>query len=88
MMDYLNDEQATFFKWCDETVRAHTTQEGTILSQWRPRKNLNGCYELVFELKHCEGSPIRQLIAIPEQFHELLEREYFIHHAADHEDES
>ena len=84
MMDYLNDNQAAFFKWCDETVRTHMTREDTILSQWHPRKNPDGCYDLVFELKHREGLPIKLLVSIPQQFHELLEKEYFIHHAADH----
>ncbi len=87
MMDYLNDDQATFFKWCDEIVNTHISQPGTTLSHWRPRKNQDGSYELVFDLSLPGGTPLRQVVAVPEQFHDLLEREYFIHHA-DHEHES
>ncbi|AGL01812.1 hypothetical protein [Desulfoscipio gibsoniae] len=86
MIDYMNDEEATFFNWCDETVRAHISQEGTKLSRWRPRKNNDGSYELIFELMHSEGTTSRQLVPVPKQFHELLEREYFINHP-DHEDD-
>ncbi len=86
MMEYLDDEQATFFKWCDEIVREYISQEGMTLRQWHPRKNRDGEYELIFELTQPGGVPFRQVVAIPEQFHQLLEREYFICHPDD-EDE-
>ncbi len=82
-MEYLNDEQATFFTWCDEILSAHVYREGMTLSHWHPRKKRDGQYELVIELGQPEGVPLRQVVAIPEQFHDLLEREYFICHPDD-----
>lgn len=84
-MEYLNDEQAIFFTWCDEILRKHVSMEGMSLSHWHPRKNRDGKYELVLELTQPEGAPLRQVVAIPKQFHDLLEREYFICHPYDEE---
>lgn len=85
-MEYLNDEQAIFFTWCDEALRKNVPTKGMSLSQWHPRKNREGKYELVLELNKPEGEPLRKLVDIPKQFHDLLEREYFICHPYDEED--
>jgi len=86
MMEYLDEEQAVFFTWCDEMINDYIAEEGITLIQWHPRKNRNGEYELVFELARTGGLPFKQMVTIPEQFHDLLEREYFICHPDD-EDE-
>ncbi|MEW6725792.1 hypothetical protein ACP3TJ_12275 [Desulforudis sp. 1088] len=83
MAEYLNDLQASFFAWCDNTVFGHVNREGTILKYWRPRKNPDGSYDLVFELDPPDEPASKLAVPVPEQFHELLEKEYF----ADHGDE-
>ncbi|MDF9409956.1 hypothetical protein L7E55_16660 [Pelotomaculum isophthalicicum JI] len=50
MLGYLNDLQERFFTWCDNAVQDHIDREGTILKKWRPSKNPDGSYDLVFEL--------------------------------------
>jgi hypothetical protein len=86
MIEYLNELQERFFTWCDKTVLEHVNREGTILKQWRPRKKRDGGYDLVFELAARDEAVSRFTVPIPEEFHELLEREYFINHPQD-EDE-
>jgi len=87
MMEYLDEEQAAFFTWCDEMIITYISKEGMTLSQWHPRKKRDGEYELIFEMNRAGGEPFKKVITIPEQFHDLLEKEYFICHPYD-EDES
>jgi len=88
MLDYLNDLQERFFTWCDKTVQDHIDREGITLKQWRPRKNPDGSYDLVFKLAARDEAALKLTVPIPEEFHELLEREYFINHPPDEDEES
>jgi len=87
MLEYLDDLQERFFTWCDNAVRDRIGREGTTLKQWRPRKNTDGSYDLLFELAAGDGSVSRFTVPMPEEFHELLEREYFINHPPDEDEE-
>lgn len=88
MVEYLNDLQERFFTWCDNTVLDHVDREGTILKQWRPRKNPNGSHDLVFELAARDEAASKFTVPIPEEYHEFLEREYFSNHHPDEDEES
>jgi len=83
MLEYLDDLQERFFTWCDNTVQDYINREGIMLKQWRPRKNPDGSYDLLFELAACDESVSRFTVSIPEEFHKLLESEYFINHLPD-----
>ncbi|MCL6561225.1 MAG: hypothetical protein K6U74_21045 [Firmicutes bacterium] len=83
MLEYLNDLQERFFTWCDNTVHDHIDHEETMLKQWHPRKNPDGSYDLVFELAARDEAASKISVPIPEEFHELLEREYFVNHPPD-----
>ncbi|MCL6479760.1 MAG: hypothetical protein K6T65_15395, partial [Peptococcaceae bacterium] len=74
MLEYLNELHERFFTWCDNTVRGHIGREGVMLKQWRPRKNPDGSYDLVFELAARGEAASRLAVPIPEEFHDLLER--------------
>lgn len=81
MVEYLNAQQEIFFTWCDQALKIHLDDhEGAVLKRWRPRKHPDGSYELVFELAVHDGATARFTMPIPVEFHELLEREYFINH--------
>lgn len=88
MVEYLNDLQERFFTWCDNVVQDHIDREGTMLKHWRPRKNPDGSYDLVFELAVRDEAASKLAVPVPEEFHELLEREYFINHPPDEDEES
>lgn len=83
MIGYLNDLQERFFTWCDNALQDYIDREVTILKHWRPRKNPDGSYDLVFELAARNGAASKIAVPVPEEFHELLEREYFINHPPD-----
>lgn len=85
MLEYLNDMQERFFTWCDKAAQEHIDREGTFLKQ-RPRKNPDGSYDLVFKMAGREDAASKFAVPVPEEFHELLEREYFCNHLPD-EDE-
>ena len=85
--EFLNEEQADFFNWCDEMLMQHAPKEGAILNYWHPRKTQNGVYELIFVLTVPSGERVKKSIPIPEIYHELLEQEYFILHQGDHNHE-
>lgn len=87
MIEYLNDLQERFFTWCDNAVQDHIDSRGTRLKQWRPRKNPDGSYELVFKLAGRDETAVSFSVPVPEEFHQLLEREYFINHPPDEEEE-
>ena len=75
-----------FFRWCDETVLAAMATPGMILKQWRPRKSASGHgYELVFEIAAPGGEPKSHVVAIPDKYTDLLDREYPSHEEHDHE---
>ncbi|MDF9409818.1 hypothetical protein L7E55_15925 [Pelotomaculum isophthalicicum JI] len=63
-------------------------REETMLKRWRPRKNPDGSYDLVCKLVARDETTSQLTVPIPEEYHELLEREYFITHPPDEEDES
>lgn len=86
MLEYLDDLQERFFTWCDNTVR-ESGPKGAMLKHWRPRKNPDGSYDLVFKLIGQNAAVSRLAVPVPDEFHELLEREYFINHPPD-EDEN
>lgn len=88
MFEYLNYQQECFFTWCDNVVRDHINREGTMLKQWRPRKNPDGSYDLVFYVAARDEAASRHAVPVPEEFHEFLEREYFINHPPDEDEES
>jgi hypothetical protein len=80
MVEYLNDLQERFFTWCDKAAQDHFDREGTTFKQ-KPRKNPDGSYDLVFKKPAPgKGTPSKLAVSIPEEFHELLEREYFCNH--------
>ena len=87
MLEYIDALQERFFTWCDNAVQAYIDREGAKLKQWWPRKNPEGNYELVFKLVSRGKPPIKHCVAIPKEYHELLEREYFIDHPWDEEEE-
>lgn len=88
MLEYLNNLHERFFTWCDNAVLDHIDREGTMLKQWRPRKNPDGSYDLVFVLAARDEAASKLAVPVPEEFHELLEREYFINHPPDEDEES
>jgi len=83
IVKYLNDLQERFFTWCDHAVQNFIEREGTMLQQWRPRKNPDGSYDLVFKVAARDKTGSIFTVPIPMEFHELLEREYFINHPPD-----
>ena len=83
MLGYLDDLQECFFTWCDKAVQDYINSGEAALKQWWPRKNPDGSYELVFKLEACDKSVYMRIVVIPDEFHELLEREYFIDHPPD-----
>ena len=87
MIEYLNDLQERFFTWCDQAAQNHIDREGTMLKQ-RPRKNPDGSYDLVFTMAAPDKAVSKFAVPVPEEFHELLEREYFINHLPDEDEES
>lgn len=87
-MEYLNDLQERFFTWCDNVVQDHIDREGAMLKQVRPRKNPEGSYDLVLKLAARDEAVSKINIPIPEEFHDLLEREYFINHPPDEDEGS
>jgi hypothetical protein len=86
MLGYLDHLQERFFTWCDKAVQDYIGREKAVLKQWWPRKNPEGSYELVLELAAGDQAPFRHSVSIPQEFHELLEREYFIDHPPDKKD--
>ncbi|OPX90045.1 MAG: hypothetical protein A4E53_01260 [Pelotomaculum sp. PtaB.Bin104] len=78
MVGYLNDLEKIFFTWCDYIVQCHIDHEGITLKRWRPRKNPDGSYDLVFELAAHGETAAMYSVSVPEAFHELLEREHLI----------
>ncbi|MDD4169908.1 MAG: hypothetical protein PHD36_06605 [Desulfotomaculaceae bacterium] len=87
--EYLNDLQERFFTWCDNAVQDHIERKDTMLSGWRPRKNPDGSYELVLLMATTQDKAASKFtVPVPEEFHKLLEREYFINHPPDEEEES
>ena len=87
MFEYLNDLQERFFTWCDHAAQDHLDREGTIFKQ-RPRKNLDGSYDLVLTMAARDVATAKFVVPVPEEFHELLEREYFCNHLPDEDEES
>ncbi len=87
MLEYLDDLQERFFTWCDNTVRDSIGREETALKHWRPRKNPDGSYDLVFKLIGQNGAVSRLAVPVPNEFHELLEREFFINHPPDEDED-
>ena len=70
-------------------MQDHVGREGTRLKHWRPRKNSDGSYDLVFKLAVRDEAATKHAVTVPEEFHGLLEREYFSNHLPDEdEDES
>lgn len=88
MLEYLNPLQERFFTWCDKAVQDHIDREGTILKQSRPRKNLDGTYDLVIIMGARDEALTKFAVPVPKEFHELLENEYFINHPPDEDEES
>lgn len=86
MLGYLDNLQERFFTWCDKAVQDYVNREEASLTQWWPRKNPDGSYELVFKLAARDKSVSMRSVVIPDEFHELLEREYFIDHPPDKDD--
>ncbi|OPX89203.1 MAG: hypothetical protein A4E53_01602 [Pelotomaculum sp. PtaB.Bin104] len=80
MVGYLNDLEELFFTWCDHAVQDHINRGGTVLKRWRPCKNPDGSYDLVFELAARDQAAVKFNVPVPEEFHKLLECEYFINH--------
>lgn len=87
MVEYLNELQERFFTWCDKSVQDSIDRDGTMLKRWRPRKNPDGSYDLVFELAARDEAASKLAVPVPEEFHELLEREYFINHPPDEDED-
>ncbi|MDF9409964.1 MAG: hypothetical protein A4E52_01008 [Pelotomaculum sp. PtaB.Bin013] len=87
MVEQIDDLRERFFNWCDNVVQDHIEREGTMLKRWRPRKNPDGSYELVCKLIRDE-TDYKLTVPIPEEYPELLEREYFITHPPDEDKES
>ncbi|OPX90423.1 MAG: hypothetical protein A4E53_00975 [Pelotomaculum sp. PtaB.Bin104] len=87
MFEYLDDQQERFFTWCDKAVQDQTNRAGTILKRCWPRKNPDGSYELVLLMAAQDKVASKYYVPIPEEFHELLEREYFINHPPEGEEE-
>ena len=83
MLGYLDHLQERFFTWCDKVVQENINSGEAALKQWWPRKNPDGSYELVFKLEARDKSVSVRSVVIPDEFHELLEREYFIDHPPD-----
>lgn len=83
MLGYLDDRQERFFTWCDYVVQVYINRNGGVFKAWWPRKNPDGSYELVLELAARDKAPFKLSVPIPDEFHELLEREYFIDHPPD-----
>jgi hypothetical protein len=83
MLGYLDDHQERFFTWCDKIVQAYVDRNKVEFKAWWPRKNPDGSYELVLELAAGDKTPFQHSFSVPEEFHELLEREYFIDHPPD-----
>ncbi|MCG9969242.1 hypothetical protein L9W92_14555 [Pelotomaculum terephthalicicum JT] len=88
MEEYLDDLRESFFTWCDNAVQVHIEGEGTMLKRWRPRRNPDGSYDLILKLIACDETTSMLTVPIPEEYHDLLEREYFINHPPDEEEES
>ncbi len=53
-----------------------------------PRKNPNGSYDLVFYVAARDEAASKHAVPVQEEFHEFLEREYFINHPPDEDEES
>lgn len=87
MLRYLDDRQERFFTWCDKVVQDYIAHNAVAFKAWWPRKNPAGSYELVLELVAHDKTPFKASIPIPQEFHALLEREYFIDHPPDKDDE-
>ena len=87
MLEYLCELQERFFTWCDNTVQDHIDREGTMLKHWRPRKNPDGSFDLVLKLAARDEAVSRLAVPVPEEFHELLEREYFCNHPPDEDED-
>ncbi|MDD3653915.1 MAG: hypothetical protein PHO01_07000 [Desulfotomaculaceae bacterium] len=87
MFEYLDDQQERFFTWCDKAVQEQTNREGARLRRCWPRKNPDGSYELVLLVTARDKTSARYHVPIPEEFHELLECEYFINHPPEGEEE-
>lgn len=87
VLEYLNELHERFFTWCDDAVRSRIDREGTTLKRWRPRKNPDGSYDLVFALAARDETVSRHAVPIPEEYHELLEREYFSNHPPDEDED-
>jgi len=85
MLEYLNNLQECFFTWCDNVLQDHINREGSIFKQWRPRKNPDGSYDLVFIMATRDEAASKFAVPVPEEFHELLEHEYFCNHPPDEE---
>jgi hypothetical protein len=83
MFDYLDDQQERFFTWCDKALQEYIGSGKAVFKKWWPRKSPEGSYELIFELAAGDRAPLRHSVTIPREFHDLLEREYFIDHPAD-----
>jgi hypothetical protein len=86
MPGYLDDLQERFFTWCDKVVQDYIDREKAEFKQWWPRKSPDGSYELVFKLDARDKGISTRSVLIPDEFHELLEREYFIDHPPDKEE--
>ena len=78
-----DDRRERFFAWCDQVVQACINRHEVEFKAWWPRKNPDGSYELVLELAAIKREPFKHSVSIPDEFHELLEREYFIDHPYD-----
>ncbi|NLI69365.1 MAG: hypothetical protein GX364_00670 [Firmicutes bacterium] len=87
MYEYIDDIQKRFFTWCDDAVQVYIDREGGMLERWWPRKSPEGNYELVFILSAGDNPAHKHAVPVPEDYHELLEREYFINHPPDEEKE-
>lgn len=85
MFNFEDERRERFFTWCDDVVQAHLEQEKSKFKAWWPRKTRDGRYELVLELTAGGEITHKINVSIPEEYHEILEQEYFIDHPPDKE---
>lgn len=83
MPGYLDDRQERFFAWCDRVAQVCIDRHEAVFKGWWPRKNPDGGYELVLKLARRDQAPFKLCVPIPDEYHELLEREYFVDHPPD-----
>lgn len=88
MVEFFDEHQERFFNWTDKIIQDYIKREQAVFKWWRPRKNPDGSYDLVFKLAVRKEAVTKFAVPVPAEFHELLEREYFINHPPEEEEES